>query len=167
MTRNIKTFSLNGIVAEYHETNAAARVLVFLHDSLGCIELWRDFPAKLADATKCNMLIYDRLGYGKSEPMHTHVRPVNYLEHEADSLNDLLVQLNINNALLFGHSDGGSIALIAAVKYPERIKAIICEAAHIFVEEVTLAGIRAAMEDYKTTNLAERLAKYHGNKVDT
>ncbi|REC76770.1 alpha/beta hydrolase [Chryseobacterium elymi] len=141
-------------------------VIVFLHDSLGCVQLWRDLPAKLSEITGCSILMYDRLGYGKSGPMPTHERPVNYMELEADLLNDLLTELNINNAILFGHSDGGTIALITAAKYPERIKGIICEAGHIFVEEVTLKGVYEAWNAYKTTNLAERLAKYHGEKVE-
>lgn len=142
--------------------------IVFLHDSLGCIQLWRDFPEKLGQATECNILVYDRLGYGNSDPMPTHKRPINYLENEADILNELLIKLNIENAILFGHSDGGSISLIMASKYSNRIKAIICEAAHIFVEDITLNGIYNAMEAFKTTNLRERLIKYHGgDKVDS
>jgi pimeloyl-ACP methyl ester carboxylesterase len=141
--------------------------IVFLHDSLGCIELWRDFPDKLAEATQCNVLIYDRLGYGKSGSMPTHERPINYMELEADILNSFLTVLKIENTILFGHSDGGTIALITASKHSERIKAVIVEAAHIFVEEVTLKGIHEAMEAYKNTNLSERLEKYHGDKVDT
>lgn len=141
--------------------------LVFLHDSLGCIELWRDFPEKLSIATRCNILVYDRLGYGRSEPMVSPLRSIHYLEEEADILNDLLRELKIGDAILFGHSDGGSIALIAASKYPQGIKAVICEAGHIFVEEITLRGIYNAIEAYKTTDLPQRLQKYHGNKVDT
>lgn len=141
--------------------------IVFLHDSLGCIELWRDFPQKLAEMTKCNILVYDRLGYGKSEPMPTYERPVNYMEIEADILNDILTQQNIDNAILFGHSDGATIALLTASKFPDKIKAVIAEAAHVFVEEITLKGIYEAKDAYKNTNLADRLAKYHGNKVDT
>lgn len=141
--------------------------LVFLHDSLGCVQLWRDFPEKLAEASQCNLLVYDRPGYGKSAPMPTYKRPVAYLEEEATVLNELLAHLEIDQAILFGHSDGGSIALITASNYPKRIKAVICEAAHIFVEEVTLKGIREAMEAYTTTDLAVRLQKYHGDKVDT
>lgn len=141
--------------------------IIFLHDSLGCIELWRDFPQKLAETTKCNILVYDRLGYGKSEPMPTYERPVNYMELEADILNDLLAQQKIDNAILFGHSDGATIALLTASKFPEKIKAVIVEAAHIFVEDITLKGIYKAKEAYKSTNLSERLVKYHGNKVDT
>ncbi len=141
--------------------------IVFLHDSLGCVQLWRDFPKRLAEATKCNVLAYDRLGYGKSEPMPTHERPTNYMELEAEILNDLLTTLEIDNAILFGHSDGGTISLITASKYPERIKAVIVEAGHIFVEDITLQGIYEAIEAYKNTNLPERLQKYHGDKVET
>ncbi|MBX7226346.1 MAG: alpha/beta hydrolase [Chitinophagales bacterium] len=140
--------------------------IVFLHDSLGCIELWRDFPQKLAEATQCNVLIYDRLGYGKSAPMPTHDRPTNYMELEADILHELLQKSKIDNAILFGHSDGATIALLTASKFPDRIKAVIVEAAHIFVEDVTLQGIYEAVESYKNTNLSERLAKYHGDKVE-
>jgi pimeloyl-ACP methyl ester carboxylesterase len=155
------------IYVEYYHTFEECPTIVFLHDSLGCITLWRDLPKKLSQAVKCNVLVYDRLGYGKSDPMPTHERSVNYLELEANVLNELLIQLNVKDAILFGHSDGGSIALITAAKYPDRIKAIICEAAHIFVEEETLKGIYKAMEGFRKTNLAERLAKYHGDKVDS
>lgn len=141
--------------------------LVFLHDSLGSVQLWRDFPEKLAEATHCNVLVYDRLGYGESFPMTTHERENNYMELEADVLNDLLSELNINNAILFGHSDGGTIALITASKYSEKIKAVICEAGHIFVENITVKGVEEALKAYKTTNLPQRLEKYHGDKVET
>lgn len=154
------------VYIEYNNGFEGRPVLVFLHDSLGCVQLWRDLPAQLAEATGCNVLVYDRVGYGKSSPMLTYERPVNYMELEADFLNDLLTELNIDNALLFGHSDGGTIALITAAKYPEKTKAVICEAGHIFVEEITLKGVYDAWEAYKTTNLPERLAKYHGDKVE-
>lgn len=140
--------------------------IVFLHDSLGCTQLWRDFPAKIAEATQCNILVYDRLGYGKSYPMPAYERQNNYMEQEADVLNDLLDELNIKNAILFGHSDGGTIALITAGKYPGIVEAVICEAGHIFVEDVTVKGVKDALEAYRTTNLGERLQKYHGDNVD-
>ncbi|KFF07695.1 alpha/beta fold hydrolase [Chryseobacterium luteum] len=150
----------------HNNISEAKPVIVFLHDSLGCVQLWRDLPEKLSEVTHCNILLYDRLGYGKSGPMLTHERPVNYMEQEAGLLNDLLTELNINNAVLFGHSDGGTIALITAAKYPEKIKSVICEAGHIFVEDLTLKGVWDAWDAYKTTNLAGRLAKYHGDKVE-
>lgn len=151
---------------EYNNSFENKPTLVFLHDSLGCVQLWRDFPAKIAKETGCNVLVYDRLGYGKSHPMLTHERENNYMEQEADVLNDLLNELNINNAVLFGHSDGGTIALITASKYSEKINAVICEAGHIFVEDVTVKGVKDALEAFKTTNLGERLQRYHGNKVN-
>lgn len=140
--------------------------IVFLHDSLGSTQLWRDFPEKLSEQTECNVLVYDRLGYGKSSPMPIHERENDYMETEADILNELLNELNLKDIILFGHSDGGTIALIFASKYPEKVKATICEAGHIFVEDITVKGVKDALEAFKTTNLPERLQKYHGDKVD-
>lgn len=163
----IHTFSLNGLAVHHYKRYSGKPTIIFLHDSLGCTALWRDFPQQLADATQCNALIYDRLGYGLSAPMPTGDRPVSYMETEADTLHALLTHLKMDEVILFGHSDGGSIALITAGKYPERIKATICEAAHIFVEEITLKGIRDAVHTYQTTTLPQRLQKYHGDKTDT
>lgn len=159
---------LNGITlhAEWHNEMANRPTLVFLHDSLGCVELWRDFPAKLSQVAACNILVYDRLGYGKSDAMPSWRRDSGYLLHEAKILGKLLRKLEIDQPILFGHSDGGSIALIAASLYPARIKAVIAEAAHIFVEEITLNGIRNAIESYEKTDLRQRLEKYHGSKTD-
>lgn len=140
--------------------------IIFLHDSLGCIELWRDFPKKLSDLTKCNILIYDRQGYGKSLPLPKTKRDTKYLENEADLLIELLVFWNIEKPILFGHSDGASIALIAAGKYPKNIAGIITEGAHVFVENITLKGIYNTIEAYKSTNLKARLEKYHGDKTE-
>ena len=146
--------------------NAAMPTIVFLHDSLGCITLWRNFPERLAVLTGCNALVYDRKGYGKSIPFSNKERNNDYLEQEADILAAILDNCNIEQAILFGHSDGGSIALIAAAKYPVHIKAIITEGAHIFVEEITLQGIRNAQHDWQTTNLKKKLEKYHGEKTE-
>lgn len=161
------TINGNNLYTEYTNDFENRPTIVFLHDSLGCTELWRDFPKKIAEASRCNTLVYDRLGYGKSDAMKTSVRPVNYLELEAAVLNSLLEKLEIENVILFGHSDGGSIALIAASKYKKKIKMVICEAAHIFVEDITLNGIRQAVQAYETTNLPVRLQKYHGDKTET
>lgn len=163
-----KIIDVNGkkLYTEYKNSFENKPTIVFLHDSLGCIQLWRDFPKKLAEATQCNVLTYDRLGYGKSFPMLTHERKNDYMESEADLLNDLLDKLNIKEVILFGHSDGGTIALITASKYPKKVKATICEAGHIFVEDVTVKGVKEALKAYETTNLSERLQKYHGDKVE-
>lgn len=140
--------------------------LVFLHDSLGCIQLWRDFPQKLALATQCNAFLYDRQGYGQSAPFDTEQRKATYLEEEAHILEDVLQKAGIQQAILFGHSDGGSIALVAAAEHPGRIKGIITEGAHVFVEEITLSGIKEAVEAYQSTPLPQKLAKYHGDKTE-
>lgn len=140
--------------------------IVFLHDSLGSIKLWRDFPDKLCAATDCSGIIYDRRGYGESAPFSGDARDLNYLEKEADVLVALLEQLEIKQSILFGHSDGGSIALLAAAKAPSLVAAVISEGAHVFVEEITLEGIRQGKEQYATTNLRDKLIRYHGDKTD-
>jgi pimeloyl-ACP methyl ester carboxylesterase len=140
--------------------------LVFLHDSLGCIETWRGFPGRLAEDTKLDGLIYDRRGYGRSSPLPRATRAPDYLEGEAALLIDVLDEVGVERAALFGHSDGGSIALIAAARYPERISAVVTEGAHVFVEELTLDGIRAARHTLQSTGLRDRLARYHGDKTD-
>ncbi|GAB1342362.1 alpha/beta fold hydrolase [Gemmatimonas sp.] len=144
--------------------------LVFLHDSLGCISTWRDFPEQMAAAQHCHALVYDRRGYGRSSSFPAAPRQPDYLENEAHALEQLLaLQLahrGNKQVVLFGHSDGGSIALLAAALHPHRVRAIVTEGAHVFVEEVTLNGIRAAREVLHTTNLRERLWRHHGERTD-
>lgn len=140
--------------------------LVFLHDSLGCITAWRDFPERLSTALGCNGLVYDRRGYGASSPFGPGPRTPRYLEDEADELARVLDAFGIAKAVLFGHSDGGSIALVAATRQPERVHAVITEGAHVFVEDLTLAGIRDARETLRTTDLRERLQRHHGDRTD-
>jgi pimeloyl-ACP methyl ester carboxylesterase len=140
--------------------------IVFLHDSLGCIKLWRDFPEKLGDLASCNVLIYDRQGYGNSCSFSNAERDNSYMEQEADILIELLEYWKIENAILFGHSDGGSIALITAAKYPEKIKGIVTEGAHVFVEEITINGIEKAKQLFQTTDLKSKLEKYHFDKTE-
>ena len=140
--------------------------LVFLHDSLGCITVWRDFPDRLAAALGCDALVYDRRGYGTSSPFGPEPRRPGYLEDEADVLGRVLDACGVAEALPFGHSDGGSIALVAAARLPDRVRAVVTEGAHVFVEELTLAGIRAARESLRTTDLRERLWRHHGERTD-
>lgn len=139
--------------------------IVFLHDSLGCISLWRDFPETLAKITECDVLVYDRQGYGESAPFSFLKRSKNYLHIEAEILIKILDSLNISKPILFGHSDGASIALIAAAKYPDRIKGVISEGAHVFIEDISLAGIREAANTCLENDLIKRLAKYHGENA--
>ena len=150
------------------EDNFSGRpVIIFLHDSLGCTELWRDFPKELGKASKCNILVYDRQGHGRSDPFSSAKRKNGYLETEADTLNKLMKLCEINNAILFGHSDGGTIALLAASKYPSGISGVITEGAHVYADEVTLKGIRKAVDIYHSTDLKEKLMKYHGDKTES
>lgn len=140
--------------------------LIFLHDSLGCTRLWRDFPQQIAAQTGHTVYLYDRQGYGQSQAFSSQYRELDYMHDEADTLIGFMDACSLDQAILFGHSDGGSIALLAAAKYPQRIQAIITEGAHIFVEDITLNGIREAVVQYNTTTLPQKLAKYHGDKTD-
>lgn len=140
--------------------------LVFLHEGLGSVGQWRDFPSLLSEKTGLPALVYDRWGYGNSEPF-TLPRPAGYLHDEAiASLPAVLEACGIASSILVGHSDGGSIALIHAATRPEAVRAVITEAAHVFVEDVTLEGIREAVKVYASTDLGRRLARYHGDKTD-
>jgi len=141
-------------------------VLVFLHEGLGSVGQWRDFPAVLSSRTGLPALVYDRWGYGRSE-FCPAPRPITYLHDEALlSLPEVLDRFSISRPVFIGHSDGGSIALIFAGSFPERAAGVVTEAAHVFVEEVTLEGIRKAVAAFATTDLRSRLARYHPDKVD-
>jgi pimeloyl-ACP methyl ester carboxylesterase len=162
------TVEINDMTLNVYQTigDNSKATLFFLHDSLGCVKLWRDFPNKLGSLTGCSVLVYDRQGYGESSSFNKTDRANDYMELEADVLDQLMSKCEIGNAILFGHSDGGTIALIAAAKYPARIKGVITEGAHIFVENITVAGIQKAVEAYESTDLKQRLEKYHGSKTD-
>ncbi|WP_024769225.1 alpha/beta fold hydrolase [Aquimarina macrocephali] len=140
--------------------------IIFLHDSLGCVELWKDFPKQIALKTGCNIISYDRQGYGKSAPFITSKRNNDYLKEEAYILAKIIQNLELKNVILFGHSDGGSIALLTAALFPEKVIGIITEGAHVFVEQETINGIKAAVLAYQNTSLKEKLYKYHGDKTD-
>ncbi len=159
-------YQLNQLAIRHSSRFPGRPTIVFLHDSLGSIELWRDFPEKLCTATGCNALIYDRHGYGKSGPLIHTPRESNYMEVEADILAEIILEYKLSQVVLFGHSDGGTIALLAAAKHPELVAAVITEGAHIFVENETLQGIRQAIDQYKSTGLKSKLEKYHGTNTD-
>jgi len=142
-------------------------VLVFLHEGLGCIELWRDFPETVCVSTGCRGLVYDRKGYGGSD-VYKDPWPQDYLTIESSTyLPGLLKACNINNAILIGHSDGGTIALLTAAMYGEQIHSVITEAAHVFVEDITIEGIRQAVKAFETTSLKAKLTRYHQENTET
>jgi pimeloyl-ACP methyl ester carboxylesterase len=141
-----------------------APVLVFLHEALGSVAMWKSFPTELCQTCGLNGLVYDRQGHGHSDPL-TLPRTKDYLEIEAWTyLPELLQTLKINNPILFGHSDGGSIALLYASKY--ECTAVITEAAHIYVEDITLKGIQSVIAQMEKTQLPAKLSKYHTEKTE-
>ncbi|MHC5202541.1 alpha/beta fold hydrolase [Myroides sp. LJL119] len=140
--------------------------LVLLHDSLGCITLWRDWPKFFAEHLDCNVLVYDRVGYGKSQKMSSVVRSLDYLQKEAYFLNNILDLLQIKQVCLFGYSDGASIALLYGALFPMSTKGIISIAGHVFVEQITIEGVNKFKEEFNKGDLAVRLEKYHPEKVN-
>lgn len=151
--------------AWYGDAAAPGAVLVFLHEGLGCVDLWRDVPESLARLTGRRAFAYSRAGYGRSDPCPLP-RPADYHEPEAfDVLPAVLDATGISEAVLIGHSDGGTIALLAAGR-DARIRGVVTMAAHVFNEEETLKGIREARRAWDTTSLRQKLARYHGANVD-
>jgi pimeloyl-ACP methyl ester carboxylesterase len=143
-------------------TNAA--ILLF-HDSLGCVDVWRDFPEKLAMATRRAVVAYDRLGFGRSDPYPGSL-PAEFMRDEAaTSVPRLREQLGIDAMIAFGHSVGGAMAVAAAVRFSDRCVALVTEAAQAFVEDRTLAGIRAAQAAFQEPSEFERLERRHGPKA--
>ena len=135
--------------------------LVFLHEGLGSIRQWRDFPAQLAQATGCRALVYDRYGYGRSDVLAEKRRTVRFMHDEAlHALPEMLTALEIENPILVGHSDGASIALIHAGA-GHRVRGVVAMAPHVFIEPICLASIKKAKTAFETTDLAARLGRYH------
>jgi pimeloyl-ACP methyl ester carboxylesterase len=145
----------------YEWIEGSAPTLVFLHEGLGSIRQWRDFPARLAEATGCRALVYDRYGYGQSDKLQEPRRTVRFMHDEAlIFLPKIRHALELSDVILVGHSDGASIALIhAGAGYAARGVAVM--APHVFIEPVCLRSIAAAMQAFETTDLPERLGRYH------
>jgi pimeloyl-ACP methyl ester carboxylesterase len=135
--------------------------LVFLHEGLGSIRQWRDFPAKVSEATGCRCLVYDRYGYGQSDILSEPKRDVHFMHDEAlRSLPELLLKLKIQNPVLIGHSDGASIALIhAGGGYA--VKAVVAMAPHVFIEPICLTSIAQIQQTFEKTDFAAKFGKYH------
>lgn len=144
-----------------------APTLVFLHEGLGCIALWKDFPQRMAQATGCSALIYSRAGYGLSDSVELP-RSLDYMRHEAEQvLPQVLDATGVQRSVLVGHSDGGSIALIHAGNVSDtRVRALVLMAPHVFNEPVCIEAIEKARLAYITGNLRERLARHHHRNVD-
>jgi pimeloyl-ACP methyl ester carboxylesterase len=143
-------------------TSASAPTLVFLHEGLGSVSMWRDFPQKVAQATGGPAVVYSRYGYGNSDVLRES-RSVRYMHDEAlEVLPELLERLEIREPVLVGHSDGGSIALIYAGAR-DRVRGLVLMAPHVFVEDLSVASIAEAKTLFETTDLCERLARHHAD----
>ena len=139
--------------------------IILLHDSLGSVELWRDFPARLAAASGRCVVAYDRLGFGQSDARSDVLTPT-FVADEADiCFAAVRAQLGIRRFVVFGHSVGGAMAIHCAARFEEDCEALITESAQAFVEERTLDGIRAAKAQFADAEQFGRLEKYHGNKA--
>jgi pimeloyl-ACP methyl ester carboxylesterase len=139
-----------------------APTIVMLHEGLGCVGLWGDFPDKLQQATGCGVFVYSRAGYGQSSPAALP-RPLTYMHDEArETLPRLLDQIGFQRGLLFGHSDGASIAAIYAGSHEDhRVGGLVLMAPHFFTEDIGIAAIEEARKAYESTDLRAKLARWH------
>lgn len=139
--------------------------IVLLHDSLGCVSLWREFPLALCEATGRPVVAYDRLGYGLSDALQG-LPPVDFVSREwGEGLAPVLDQLGIDSAVLLGHSVGGGMAVNSAAQMPDRILAVITVAAQAFPEDRTLKAIAEAKVQFQDDSQLDRLRRYHGTKA--
>lgn len=164
----MKSLKLNDTLIIGYKTisgNADKPYLVFLHEGLGSIDMWKQFPDQLCQSTGCPGLLYDRAGYGKSSPMQKKWS-IHYMHDYAfNELPRIILELIPQKPfIIIGHSDGGSIGLIYASEKPENLLGVVTEAAHVFVEPETIIGIRDATEAYRRGKL-DGLIKYHGEKT--
>ena len=146
------------------EAGPEQTVVVFLHEGLGSLSMWKDFPAKLCRALGMRGLVYSRAGYGKSTPRASGERwPVDFMHRQAtQALPALLAALDVPaRPWLFGHSDGASIALLFASAFPDAPAGVIALAPHLFVEDLSVRSIEATRAAYLSTDLRARLGRYH------
>jgi pimeloyl-ACP methyl ester carboxylesterase len=143
-----------------------APTIVFLHEGLGCVSLWRDFPDRVAAATGCGALVYSRRGYGAADPV-AGPRPVAFMHEEAlEVLPRVLAHFGLTEPILFGHSDGASIALIYAASGLGAVRGLVLEAPHVFVEPVCTERIAQIAAEPAASALRRRLARHHGANTE-
>lgn len=166
-TASLAHVSVGGHSLAYLRHEGRGPALVFLHEGLGSIRLWRDFPARVAEATGHTALVYDRYGYGDSDVLRDERVGKDFMHHEAlVELPALLKALDVRDPILVGHSDGASIALIHAGGAHD-VRGVVAMAPHLFVEAHGLASIRRIREGFVSTGLRDRLAKYHRDPSKT
>lgn len=136
-------------------------VIVLLHEGLGSASMWKGFPERLAHCTGSRVFAYSRQGYGQSDPAPGPREP-GYMHHEGQTvLGAVLAEAGIERPILFGHSDGASIALLYAAAHPDAVAGLVLEAPHVFVEPITVRNIAVAKTLFETTDLEQKLARYH------
>jgi len=161
--------SVDGRRIEYRAILGSAGerpTLVFLHEGLGSVSLWRDFPDKVARRLGSPAVVYSRFGYGESDGLRAKRTPGFMHEEALDILPRVLDQLGIERPLLIGHSDGASIALIHAAQSRRAVAGLVCLAPHVFVEPICVESIAKIRDTYLETDLKQRLAKYHARVDD-
>ena len=137
--------------------------IVFLHEGLGSLAMWKDFPQKIADATGCEAVVFSRAGYGRSDPAKLS-RDTRYMHDEGlHVLPAFLTALGLERPILFGHSDGASIALICAGGTATQLSGVVVMAPHVLVEDISVESIAQAKVAWQTTDLPARLGKYHAD----
>lgn len=144
-----------------------APTIVMLHEGLGCVSTWRDFPERVAEATGLGVFVYSRAGYGGSSPCELP-RPLTYMHDEAlETLPKVLDAIGLCDGILLGHSDGASIAAIyAGGCRDQRVRGVVLLAPHFFTEDSGIEAIAEARTTFENSNLRERLARHHGDNVD-
>jgi lipoate---protein ligase len=140
--------------------------IVLLHDALGCIRLWRDVPEQLAAQTGCSVLVYDRWGSGGSAPLELPHAPQYLLDEALNSLPQVLAATQTDRPILFGHSDGATIALAFAGAFPHLVSGVVAIAPHLFREQRTVAAIADQIQQFECGDLKARLARYHGRRTE-
>lgn len=161
--------TVDGVRMEYRllpPQRAEAPTLVLLHEGLGCIDMWRWFPQQLADATGLGVFAWSRAGFGRSDPIRLP-RPLDYLEREAHvAMPQVLAAAGLDRVILVGHSDGGTIALLfAAGPHRAQVAGLVTMAAHVFVEDVTIDGIVATKQRFATSDLPDKLRRWHADNL--
>jgi pimeloyl-ACP methyl ester carboxylesterase len=145
-------------------TNRDETILLF-HDSLGCVDLWRDFPGELAATMRRHVVAYDRLGFGRSDACDWPLPPSFIGDEAVNVVPRILEEIGLTKIIPFGHSVGGAMAVATAARLHERCSALITESAQSFVEDRTLAGVRAGQIEFAPPDRFERLVRYHGSKA--
>ena len=167
---NNNTLTINNLKLEYRAVgNIRSRkeAIVMLHEGLGCVSLWNDFPERLAEATGWRVITYSRSGYGSSSPCDLP-RPLTYMHDEAfEALPEVLDRVGFDGGILLGHSDGASIAaMYAGAHSDDRLRGLVLIAPHFFIEPAGLEAIERARVAFVNGDLRPRLEKYNKENID-